>query len=126
VNWCCKCEKCAFVFLLLSAWLPPLEGEHLNTHVHIVLARKTSYDFVWLLVCAIFGGKNLLNDVALQEIFLGLVGGCGTKSFECVGTFKEAQEAALLTAETYQSHHTVAMLPIVLDHIIRFIKNETT
>jgi hypothetical protein len=22
-EWCCDCEKCAFIFLLLSAWLPP-------------------------------------------------------------------------------------------------------
>jgi hypothetical protein len=25
-EWCCDCEKCAFIFLLLSAWLPP-EGK---------------------------------------------------------------------------------------------------
>ena len=22
-EWCCECEKCAFIFLLFSAWLPP-------------------------------------------------------------------------------------------------------
>jgi hypothetical protein len=22
-EWCCDCEKCAFIYLLLSAWLPP-------------------------------------------------------------------------------------------------------
>lgn len=26
-EWCCKCEKCAFIFLLLSAWLPS-KGTH--------------------------------------------------------------------------------------------------
>ena len=24
-EWCCECEKCAFIFLLLSAWMP-LQG----------------------------------------------------------------------------------------------------
>ena len=27
-EWCCDCEKCAFIFLLLSAWLPPKGTEN--------------------------------------------------------------------------------------------------
>lgn len=94
VNWCRRCEKCAFVFLLLSAWLPPAE------------------------VCDIFGGMNLLEEESLVETFLGLIGASGNqKSFECVGTFDEARDAFQLTITRYD----VTKMPICLQQLKEFI-----
>lgn len=64
-RWCNKCEKCAFVYLLMSAWLPPVQ------------------------VIAIFE-ENLFEKLGpqMELIFLSLIGHKGTvKPFECVGTF---------------------------------------
>ena len=47
--WCTKCEKCAFIYLLLSAWLPPDE------------------------VISIFG-CNIFDNIDMMEIFLSLIG----------------------------------------------------
>ena len=70
-EWCCKCEKCAFVYIILSAFLPPPQ------------------------VQAVFHGRDLFSDESMSRTFLSLVGGCGdgTKPFECVGTFSETQAA---------------------------------
>jgi hypothetical protein len=74
-EWCCKCEKCAFVCLILSAFLPPSE------------------------VRAVFHGRDLLSDVNMTKTFLSLVGGVGDgeKPFECVGTSSETQAAVEMT-----------------------------
>jgi hypothetical protein len=58
-EWCKKCEKCAFIFLLLSAWLPPTD------------------------VKAVFGSVNMLANQRLTETFLSLMGAEGRqKPFE--------------------------------------------
>lgn len=63
--WCGKCPKCAFVFLLLSAFLPKIE------------------------VINIFK-KNLFADESLLTTYKELLGIEGFKPFECVGTPEES------------------------------------
>ncbi len=69
--WCGECPKCAFAFLLFSAYLPKAE------------------------VIALFG-KNMFEDEKLTDLFRSLMGRGGMKPFDCVGTFKEANEAFML------------------------------
>ncbi len=70
--WCGTCPKCAFVFTILSAFLP---AERL---------------------VAMFG-RNLYADQALLPLFRELWGGEGFKPFECVGT-PDVVRAALYLA----------------------------
>jgi hypothetical protein len=67
-HWCGVCPKCAFVFLLLSAYLP----------------EKTTE--------SIFH-KNLFSDSSLIPLYEELCGIRGIKPFECVGTPEESAEA---------------------------------
>ena len=65
--WCGRCDKCAFVFLVLRAF-------------------RAAAD-----VAEIFDGKDLFDDEALLPNFSALAGLDGApKPFECVGTFDEA------------------------------------
>lgn len=66
--WCGMCPKCAFVFTILSVYLPKDK------------------------VVEIFH-KNLLTDISLLETYKGLLGMTAMKPFDCVGTFEETQEA---------------------------------
>ena len=80
-DWCKRCDKCAFMFLLLSAWLPP--------------------DVV---VNTIFNKVNMLEDVTLLPVFLQLIGQGSVntgKPFDCVGTVLEASAAVHLAAVRY-------------------------
>ncbi len=74
-QWCARCDKCAFMCLLLSAWLPA------TTVVHTV-----------------FQGVDMLADEALLRVFLPLIGSSGSKPFDCVGTAEEARAAVHLAA----------------------------
>lgn len=67
-GWCCQCPKCAFVFTMLSAFLPKEE------------------------VVQIFG-KDLFADENLHSLFKDLSGQGKMKPFDCVGTFEEMQAA---------------------------------
>lgn len=67
-RWCGTCPKCAFVYLLLSAYLP--KGE----------------------LVGIFG-KNLYDDESLLPLYRELLGLVGVKPFECVGTPEESRQA---------------------------------
>lgn len=67
-RWCGVCPKCAFAFLLFAAYLTKEE------------------------VVEMFG-KNMLEDLSLGGLFRNLIGRSGIKPFECVGTFKESNEA---------------------------------
>lgn len=69
-RWCGKCPKCAFVFLVLAAWLP----------------KKTVMDIF---------GMNLLDDHTLVPVYKQLLGIEGFKPFECVGTPEESRAAFL-------------------------------
>lgn len=72
--WCGECPKCAFVFLLLSAYLP----------------KET--------VVSIFH-KNLYADTSLLPVFRELLGISGFKPFECVGTPEESKKAFTMAAK---------------------------
>lgn len=69
-EWCRECPKCAFVFLILAAFLPAAESR------------------------AIFGG-NLFDSAAIRALLVRLAGG-GPKPFECVGTPEETRAALFL------------------------------
>ncbi|MEK7458307.1 MAG: hypothetical protein AAB612_02375, partial [Patescibacteria group bacterium] len=66
--WCGECPKCAFVFVLLGAFLP----------------KAT--------IVQIFG-KNLFADEHLISLYRELLGLEAFKPFECVGTPEEMREA---------------------------------
>ena len=70
-NWCCECDKCRFVFLILS---PFLQIEEL---------------------LKIFG-KNLFDKMTYLPEYKTLLGLEGYKPFECVGEFEESQAALYL------------------------------
>jgi UDP-N-acetylmuramoylalanine--D-glutamate ligase len=74
-RWCGKCAKCAFMFALLSAFLPK------NTVVGIF-------------------GRNLFAQADLIPLYRDLAGIGGPKPFDCVGMFEETR-AALRRASLY-------------------------
>lgn len=71
--WCGECSKCAFLFLMLAAFLEPKELE-------------------------LMFGANLFDSEGLQVEFKELLGLGTKKPFDCVGTFEECR-VALLMAE---------------------------
>lgn len=76
-KWCCKCAKCAFVFLLLSAWCDQDE-----------------------LVAAF--GENLFNNQSLFPEFNALLtSDTGMKPMECVGIASEALLSLHLAVERF-------------------------
>ena len=83
-RWCASCPKCAFVFLLISAWLPP--------------AR-----------CWGVFGDNLFETPTLVPVFRSLLGIAGeearkvVKPLECVGTPKEARLSFLKAVRRYRA-----------------------
>jgi len=83
-EWCGKCPKCLFVYIMLA---PFLDKEELVD---------------------IFG-HDLLNDIELNEYFNQLTGAEKTKPFECVGTRAEVNEAIGLIKEKYKEN-----LPLLL------------
>jgi hypothetical protein len=73
-HWCGQCDKCAFIDLILSPFLP---AEALRR------------------IFAVAGEP--LADQALKPTFLSLLG-AGAKPFECVGEITECRAAVLLAA----------------------------
>ena len=65
-RFCCNCEKCAFVYLILAPFIP-----------------KDN-------LLKIFG-EDLFENSNLSSVFYELCGLLDKKPFECVGTFKESQ-----------------------------------
>ncbi len=75
-HWCGTCDKCCFVDLVLSPFLPTAT------------------------LSAIFDGREPLGNPDLLGQFRALAGiGVGVKPFECVGDEEECRAAALLVAE---------------------------
>lgn len=92
-RWCANCPKCCFVFLLLSAYLPPRE--------------------VW----AVFG-DNLLERESLFVMFEELLGREGRmKPLECVGTDDEVRHCLALTRGQYRRHMPFHPLPGLFRHL---------
>lgn len=83
--WCGECPKCAFVFALLSAFLPKEK------------------------VIAIFG-KNLFADKSLLPLYRDLIGAGKMKPFECVGTFEEIKAALYLARPKFSSDYIIKEL----------------
>jgi hypothetical protein len=86
-SWCCDCDKCRFVFLILGPFMTPAQ------------------------LTTIFGA-DLLNDPAQYEGFALLTATGGDKPFECVGEVEEVLAAIQLLAGDPQwgDHQVVARL----------------
>ncbi|KAG7399345.1 hypothetical protein PHYBOEH_009147 [Phytophthora boehmeriae] len=63
-KWCCECAKCAFVFILMSAWCSTAQLEEIF-------------------------GENLFEKSSIFPEFLSLLDDEGVKPMECVGTSSE-------------------------------------
>lgn len=88
-QWCGQCAKCAFMFLLLSTFLPKKK------------------------LIKIFG-KNLYEEARLLPTFKDLLGRGDIKPFDCVGTFEESQAALFLARKEYGDDLIVkALLPTI-------------
>ncbi|MGO9903290.1 MAG: hypothetical protein ACLP0J_27210 [Solirubrobacteraceae bacterium] len=72
-TWCCNCDKCRFVFLILAPFMAPAS------------------------LCGIFGSA-MLDDQSQYEGFARLTGTGGHKPFECVGEVQETAAAISLLA----------------------------
>lgn len=77
MSWCGECSKCAFVYMALAPFVPE---EKLN---------------------ALWDGKNLLLDPALETTYRKLLGIEGDKPLDCVGDVKESRAAMRLAQEKY-------------------------
>ena len=77
IFWCGECPKCAFTFLALTAFVPREKLE------------------------ALWNGKNLLLDSALEPTYRQLLGIEGDRPLECVGEVKESRAAMRLAQEIY-------------------------
>lgn len=75
--WCGECPKCAFVFLVLTPFVPREKLEQL------------------------WGGKNLLLDPSLEATYRQLLGIEGDKPLDCVGEVKESRAAMRLAQSKY-------------------------
>ena len=82
--WCGGCEKCAFIFCLLSAFI-----------------QKAS-------LLAIFG-KDLYSDKYLLDTYRELLGIKNFKPFQCVGTPEEVKVAFYMASQLRQYNDEVAM-----------------
>lgn len=76
MSWCGECPKCAFVFLVLTPFVPREDLEKL-----------------W--------GKNLLLDPSLEPTYKQLLGIAGNKPLDCVGEVKESRSAMKLAQDAY-------------------------
>jgi UDP-N-acetyl-alpha-D-muramoyl-L-alanyl-L-glutamate epimerase len=77
MSWCGECSKCAFIFMALTPFVPREKLE------------------------ALWGGKNLLRDPALEPTYRKLLGIEGDKPLDCVGDIKESREAMHLAIQQY-------------------------
>ena len=87
-SWCCDCDKCRFVFLVLSPFMTPEQ------------------------LTGIFG-KDLLDDPAQYDGFALLTASGGEKPFECVGEVEECLAAIYLIARHFQWRERVNVRRLV-------------
>lgn len=82
-SWCCDCDKCRFVFLILAPFTAPA-------------ALREIF------------GADLLDDIAQYDGFALLTATGGEKPFECVGEVEESLAAIrLLSADPRWREHAV-------------------
>lgn len=94
-NWCCECEKCAFVYLILS---PFLNEEKLK-------------EIFW---------DNLFEKIILLETYKWLLWLTTHKPFECVWTYDESLTAAYNTLKNYKNKiisWEIKKLPYILNQL---------
>jgi hypothetical protein len=91
-KWCCKCDKCVFIYLIMSAWLPPTT------------------------VAGVFDGRCLYEQEVLLPLFYSLVDASTSKPFDCVGTESEAKAAIHLSVLRYQENNSC--LPFCLQKLV--------
>lgn len=96
-RWCGECPKCAFTFLMLSAFLPK---------------DKTLEIF----------GQNLFANEALLQTYKELLGIADTKPFDCVGTPEEVQ-VALYLASQKKEYENDAIMKFFQNELLPTIKN---
>jgi len=95
--WCGQCSKCAFMFNLLSAYLPKTE------------------------VINIFN-QNLFDKPELLQTFRDLLGFGNLKPFDCVGPFEESQGALYLASKKFPDSLIIQKLAPLLkdpDNLVR-------
>jgi hypothetical protein len=98
--WCGKCPKCAFVFLALTPFVPREKLE------------------------AIWGGKNLLLDLALEPMYRQLLGIEGDKPLECVGVIKENRAAMRAAQKQYPELAGKYQFELPVDYDYRELMND--
>ncbi len=96
-RWCGECPKCAFVFLLLAAFLPKEK------------------------VLSIFS-KNLLSDPKLTLAYKELLGLKDVKPWDCVGTPEEVQLAFYLAHQKGEFEKDTVMKMFV-DEVLPTLEN---
>lgn len=99
-KWCGECPKCAFVFALLSAYVP----------------KK--------MLVEIFG-KDLYDDFSLLETYKELLGVVNSKPFECVGTPQETRYA-LHEAYSWGEYAQTPVMKYFTQEILPTIKDVET
>lgn len=97
VFWCAECPKCAFMCVMLSAWLPYRE------------------------VITIIG-VDMFSNQALIPLFEELLGISSHKPFACVGEAKEVAAAFELAFRRGEANHTPA-LSLYADRIRPHLEN---
>lgn len=93
VNWCLECEKCCFVYLILSSFL---DDKNLNI-------------IFW---------EDLFDNIKLINTFKWLLWLTENKPFECVWTYDESLESAYKNLIKYKSKiksWEIEKLPYILD-----------
>jgi UDP-N-acetyl-alpha-D-muramoyl-L-alanyl-L-glutamate epimerase len=99
MSWCGTCPKCAFVFMALTPFIPREQLE------------------------ALWGGKNLLLDPALEPTYRNLLGIEGDKPLECVGDIKEARTAMQLAFDQYPQLKEKYHFDLPLNYNYRTLSN---
>lgn len=90
-QWCTRCEKCVFVFLILSAFLPPQD------------------------ISEIFS-VEMFSSMSRESVFLNVLGfsSDGSKPFECIGTAEESRTALEMSVWQYLQQMEANKLPELL------------
>jgi len=84
-EWCGKCPKCLFTYIMLCNYIDDATLEKIF-------------------------GKNMLDDISLQGIFDGLTQSDAVKPFECVGTYDEVNYALSKKYASYKKEQLPCLL----------------
>ena len=90
--WCGECPKCLFVSLILSPFLTLDELKEIF-------------------------GRDMLNDPAMMEYFIELIGESEHKPFECVGSVSEVKLSVSLAIQKLEAQDRE--LPLLFDEYVK-------